>query len=235
MSLWGRPEEPRAEPVPRRPNWGVLALVGLTGFAMLRGGLADGADGPPQPGGGTTLSPVGGRPGPPPLARSAVSRVTVPALRISAPVVPLGLDKDGWIASPPSRNPRLAGWYADAPAPGENGTAVIVGHVDTYTGPAVFYRLGSLRKGQTVQVTRADGRTVVFEVYGIEVFTKGHFPARRVYGSTGRPELRLLTCGGGYSASSGYAGNVVVFARMTGIIPGDRPTVRSGDRRRTVV
>ncbi|MEU9115806.1 class F sortase [Streptomyces sp. NPDC048483] len=218
MSLIGRPEEPRAEPAPRRPNWGVMALVGLTGFGMLRSGLADEADGPPQPGGGaTTLTPAAGHPaGPPPLARSAVSRVTIPSLKVSAPVVPLGLDKDGWIASPPARNPHLAGWYANAPAPGERGTAVIVGHVDTYTGPAVFYRLGSLKKGQTIRVTRKDGRTVLFEVYGIQVFTKKRFPSHRVYGSTGRPELRLLTCGGGYSASGGYAGNVVVFARMTG-------------------
>ncbi|MFJ9418818.1 class F sortase [Streptomyces sp. NPDC101227] len=217
MSLTGRVEEPRAEHPPRRPNWGVMALVGLTGFAMLRSGLSDEADGPPQPHGGTTLTPVDGHPsGPPPLARSAVTRVDIPSLRISAPLVPLGLDRDGRIAAPPARNPRLAGWYTGAPAPGERGTAVIVGHVDNYTGPAVFYRLGSLKKGRTIRVTRKDGRTVVFEVYGIQVFTKNHFPARRVYGATGRPELRLLTCGGGYSESGGYAGNVVVFARMTG-------------------
>ncbi|MFI9052291.1 class F sortase [Streptomyces sp. NPDC053427] len=224
MSLLGRPEEPRAEPPARRPNWGVMALVGLTGFGMLRSGLSDEADGPPQPGGGApALTPVGGRPSGPRLARSAVSRVAVPSLKISAPVVPLGLDKDGWIAAPPARNPNLAGWYADGPAPGEPGTAVIVGHVDLYTGPAVFYRLGSLTKGRTIRVTRKDGRTVLFEVYGIQVFAKEHFPARRVYGATGRPELRLLTCGGGYSASGGYAGNVVVFARMTGTVPARQP------------
>ncbi|KPC64032.1 class F sortase [Streptomyces chattanoogensis] len=222
MSLTGGPEEPRAEPPARRPNWGAIALVGLTGFAMLRSGLSDEADGPPQPGGGAAPAPapVRGRPsGPAPLARSAVTRVTIPSLGISAPVVPLGLDKDGWIAAPPARNPRLAGWYAQAPAPGERGTAVIVGHVDTYTGPAVFYRLGTLEKGRTIRVTRKDGRTVVFEIYGIRVFAKDRFPARQVYGATGRPELRLLTCGGGYSASGGYAGNVVVFARMTGTDP----------------
>lgn len=72
-------------------------------------------------------------------------------------------------------------------------------------------------------MTREDGRTAVFEVYGIQVFDKRKFPSRKVYGTTGRPELRVLTCGGAYAAGSGYAGNVVVFARMTRAGEGDAP------------
>lgn len=219
MRPMGGPELWRVEPTaPRRPPWGVLALLGLTGFAMVRSGLSDEAGGPPQPDAGTTaVSPADRRPGPsapPPLPRSAAARVTIPSIKVSAPVVPVGLDKDGRIEAPPPADPNLAGWYADAPAPGENGTAVVVGHVDNFSGPAVFYGLGALKKGSAVRVTRADGRTAVFEVYGVQVFGKKSFPAERVYGTTGRPELRLLTCGGGYSAGAGYAGNLVVFARL---------------------
>ncbi|MEU6331279.1 class F sortase [Streptomyces sp. NPDC047049] len=214
------PGQPAAEKptAARRPRWGVLALAGLIGIGMVRQGLSGEADGPPQPGAGTALFPGDlppGGPAPPPLPRSAPARVAIPSIEVSAPLMPLGLDKDGWIEAPPADAPRLAGWYAHAPTPGENGTAVIVGHVDGRGGPAVFYGLGALEKGRTIRVTREDGRTAVFEVYGIQVFDKRKFPARKVYGPTGRPELRVLTCGGAYEAGSGYAGNVVVFARMT--------------------
>ncbi|MEW9515251.1 class F sortase [Streptomyces tubercidicus] len=217
------PEEPAA---PRRPRWGVLALVGLVGIGMVRQGLSGEADGPPQPGAGSALFPGDlppDGPAPPPLPRSAPSLVAIPSLDVAAPLLPLGLNGDGKIAAPPAEDPGLAGWFADAPTPGENGTAVIVGHVDSRSGPAVFYGLGALEKGRTIRVTREDGRTAVFEVYGIQVFDKRKFPSRKVYGTTGRPELRVLTCGGAYTAGSGYAGNVVVFARMTGSGEGDAP------------
>ncbi|MGX1507953.1 UNVERIFIED_CONTAM: hypothetical protein RKD43_006578 [Streptomyces graminofaciens] len=89
-----------------------------------------------------------------------------------------------------------------------------MGHVDNQAGPAVFYGLGSVKTGQLVEVPRFDGRVAVFEVYGVEVFSKNDFPGVRVYADTGQPELRVITCGGGYSKAGGYDGNVVVFARM---------------------
>jgi hypothetical protein len=94
------------------------------------------------------------------------------------------------------------------------GTAVVVGHVDNKQGPAVFYGLGALQKGNRVEVSRQDGKTAVFEIYGIEVFSKNDFPSDRVYTSTGGAELRVITCGGGFSQQNGYEGNVVTFARM---------------------
>ncbi|MEU8995117.1 class F sortase [Streptomyces caniferus] len=219
MSPTDPPEATAGEPAAaRRPRWGVLALAGLIGLGMVRQGLSGEADGPPQPEAGTALFPGDlppDGPAPPPLPRSAPSRVAIASLDVSAPLMPLGLGKDGWIEAPPADDPRLAGWYEGAPTPGENGTAVIVGHVDSLSGPAVFYGLGALEKGRTIRVTRRDGRTAVFEVYGIQVFDKRKFPAKKVYGATGRPELRVLTCGGAYEPGSGYASNVVVFARMT--------------------
>lgn len=206
----------------RRSPWGVLALVMLTGLAMMRNG-ADIDGGPPQP---TAAAAVGvsadqapvNPPTPPPdmevLEHSSVQRIRIPALKVDAPVMTVGLDVQGWIDAPPPQDQNLAGWYLNGISPGEQGSAVIVGHVDNAQGPAVFYGLGSIRKGNHIEVERYDGRTAVFEVYGVEVFSKDAFPGARVYGDTGHPELRVITCGGGYSKGKGYDGNVVVFARM---------------------
>lgn len=78
----------------------------------------------------------------------------------------------------------------------------------------MFYGLGALKKGAKVEIRRADRKTAVFEIYGIEVFEKNDFPGDRVYGNSGVPELRVITCGGGFSQQNGYDGNVVVFARL---------------------
>jgi LPXTG-site transpeptidase (sortase) family protein len=143
-----------------------------------------------------------------------VDRIAIREIRVDAPVTPVGLDSDGWVDAPPPEDPNLAGWFTGAVSPGETGTAVIDGHVDNAQGPAVFYGLGSLKKGSHIEVQRRDRKTAVFEVYGIKVFEKQNFPGNRVYSSTGKPELRVITCGGGFSKQHGYAGNVVVFARL---------------------
>lgn len=200
----------------KRSPWGVLALALLSGIALIRNGVDVGL-GPPQPaaaaalaGQGETFLPVSLEP----LAYAPAARVRIPALGVDAPVTDVGLDQDGWIDAPPPQDPNLVGWYQNGISPGQRGTAVVVGHVDNLSGPAVFYSLGSIEKGQHIEVSRLDGKTAVFEVYGVEVFSKENFPGPRVYGDTGQPELRVITCGGGYSKSSGYNGNVVVFARM---------------------
>ncbi|MFG2193447.1 class F sortase [Streptomyces sp. NPDC048639] len=211
----------------KRSPWGLIILALLIGVALIRNGAAQ-ESGPPQPtsesaaDSRTAASPAPAtsapqKPPPEPLGASVPSRVVIPAIRINAPLTQVGLDPEGWVASPPATEKNLAGWYKDAVSPGEKGTAVIVGHVDNKTGPVVFYNLGALRKGHKVEVVRQDGRTAVFEIYGIEVFDKQKFPAERVYGDTGKPELRVITCGGGFSKAKGYTGNVVVFARMTDV------------------
>ncbi|MFF0061232.1 class F sortase [Streptomyces sp. NPDC005279] len=202
----------------RRSPWGVLTLALLSGIAMIKNG-SDVTLGPPQPAAaaalagraaGETFIPVSVEP----LAYAPAARVKIPALNVDAPVVDVGADQDGWIAAPPPQDPNLAGWYQNGVSPGQRGTAVVVGHVDNLSGPAVFYGLGSIQKGYHIEVDRFDGKTAVFEVYGVEVFPKDQFPGARVYGDTGQPELRVITCGGGYSKAGGYSGNVVVFARM---------------------
>ena len=110
-----------------------------------------------------------------------------------------------------------AGWYADGPAPGQPGAAVILGHVDSPSGPAVFIGLSALRRGDPVFVRRSDGSIVRFRVERLEQHSRRHFPAVDVYWPTLRPELRLITCGGQYiRAAGGYQSNVIVFAVEAG-------------------
>ncbi|MFF5932821.1 class F sortase [Streptomyces sp. NPDC012508] len=202
----------------RRGAWGVVAVVLLVGIHLVRGGTEEWrAGGPPQPlaaaapAHAAALAPAAG---PGPLPASRPTHVRVPAVRIDAPVTPVGLDAEGWIDTPPADETGLAGWFTGAVTPGEKGTAVVVGHVDTPDGPSVFYELGALSKGQRIEIARQDGRTAVFSVYGVEVVPKDDFPAERIYRTSPHPELRLLTCGGGFSRQKGYDGNVVVSARL---------------------
>ncbi|MET9563460.1 class F sortase [Streptomyces tauricus] len=202
----------------KRAPWGVIALVLLTGLALIRNGSGEFDVGPPQPATAAAAdraSADGSLPGSPaPLSFSVADRIRIPAIQVDAPAVPVGLDMEGWVDAPPPEDPNLAGWFSGAVSPGEKGTAVVVGHVDNQQGPAVFYGLGALKKGNRVEVGRRDGKTAVFEIYGIEVFEKNNFPGDRVYGNTGQPELRVITCGGGFSKQNGYDGNVVAFARL---------------------
>ncbi|MER6439796.1 class F sortase [Streptomyces sp. NPDC001185] len=216
-SAWPEEEEPQRRRVP----WGVMALVLLTGLALIRNGSGEFDAGPPQPASAAAAdarTPAAVRAkAPAPLPYAVVDRVRIPAIRVDAPAVPVGLDTNGWVGAPPPEDPNLTGWFTGAVSPGEKGTSVVVGHVDNARGPAVFYGLGALRKGNGVEVLRKDGRTAVFEVYDIQVFRKNAFPGDRVYGDRGTPELRVITCGGGFSKEHGYDGNVVVFARLTGV------------------
>ncbi|MET9324690.1 class F sortase [Streptomyces sp. NPDC003038] len=206
----------------KRSPWGVLALVMLTGLAMVRNGV-NVDEGPPQPAAASAVAVTADQvpvnpPAPPAdlevLEHSSVQRIRIPTINVDAPVMTVGLDAQGWIDAPPPQDRNLAGWYLNGISPGQRGSSVIVGHVDNAQGPAVFYGLGSVKPGSHIEVERYDGRTAVFEVYGVEVFSKESFPGARVYGDTGYPELRVITCGGGYSKARGYDGNVVVFARM---------------------
>lgn len=209
----------------RRGAWGVVAVVLLVGVHLLRGGLTDpAADGPPRPAPAAAPAPARAAapashavpPAPAPLPAAPPLRVRVPAVGVDAPVTRVGLAADGQIDAPPPGDRNLAGWFTGSVTPGARGTAVVVGHVDTPEGRAVFYGLGALAKGKRVEIARADGRTAVFTVYGVELVPKDRFPAQRVYGSTGTPELRLITCGGPYAEGGGYPDNVVVSARLTG-------------------
>ncbi|MGW2363299.1 class F sortase, partial [Streptomyces phaeofaciens] len=124
---------------------------------------------------------------------------------------------------PPEEETNLVGWYATGPAPGERGTAVAVGHLDTDTDRAVFWGLSQLAPNHPVEVRRADGRIAVYTVDRLRTYEKAHFPNQEVYGDRGRAELRLITCGGAFDRRTGYAGNLVVFAHLVTVKEPDRP------------
>ena len=145
----------------------------------------------------------------PPAARPV--SLTIPLIGVKTQLVKLGLTADGALQVPSSTT--VAGWYIGAPRPGDIGSAVIVGHVDSLTGPGVFYRLSELRPGNRIFVLRADGTTVAFRVTAVRAYQKDAFPTHDVYGSVPDAELRLITCGGDFDAATGhYLSNVVVYA-----------------------
>jgi sortase (surface protein transpeptidase) len=154
-----------------------------------------------------------------PLPPAAPQRIDIPALGVQAPVVARGLDAQGAVDPPPLDQGGVVGWYAAGTAPGAAGAALMVGHLDTETRPAVFHRLGAMRPGQTVRVVRADGRVAEFTVDDVRVLPRDGFDARQAYGARqpGRAELRLITCGGVFDrASRSYTADVVVYAHLTG-------------------
>jgi Sortase domain len=141
-------------------------------------------------------------------------RLRIPAAGVDTPLVRLGKAPDGSIEVPPAFD--VAGWFADGPRPGEPGPAVILGHVDSRTGPAVFFRVAALPQDAQVLVDRADGSTVAFRVSGSQRVPKVAFPTDQVYAPTLEPSLRLVTCGGSFDRATGtYRDNVIVYADPT--------------------
>lgn len=145
-------------------------------------------------------------------------RLQIPAIGVSTKIVDEGLDPDGAIQVPPLTYAGVheAGWYDLGPAPGQVGSAIIVGHVDSYQATGVFYDLGLLVPGNLVEVTLANGEKVRFTVISVHEYPKAHFPASEVYGSEPYRALRLITCGGAFDAATRqYLSNIVVYARMS--------------------
>ncbi|MFF8829764.1 class F sortase [Streptomyces sp. NPDC015131] len=160
----------------------------------------------------------------PPMEPAAPERLEVPSLGITAPVVPRGLDEDGAVDPPPYEEADTVGWFRDGAEPGTEGAALLVGHVDTETDPAVFYGLSSARPGERIEVRRADGSVARFTIDDVRVFARDEFDPGKAYGprEAGRAELRLITCGGTFDRATGtYSANVVVSAYLTDALPGD--------------
>ena len=149
------------------------------------------------------------------LRRSRPLHLMIPAIGVSAGVGVLGLNKDGTVQVPATTT--VTGWYRFGPAPGQRGSAVILGHVDSYKGPGVFFYLRSLRPGDPVIVSLADHVVVHFKVIGVREYSKNDFPAKLVYGMRRYSALQLVTCGGVFDHATGhYDSNIVVYTVMTG-------------------
>ncbi|GAB2876784.1 class F sortase [Streptomyces mayteni] len=154
----------------------------------------------------------------PPLPRSAPTRIRIPQLNTDVEVFGAELGTDGGPPSPVEEDAMRAAWYSGGAAPGERGPAIVVGHLDTYTGPAAFAGLGQLRPGELIEIDREDGGTALFEVDSVEQYPKADFPDLRVYGAVDTPQLRLITCGGRWAADGGYDSNIVAYAHLIGTI-----------------
>lgn len=216
------PDSQFAPPQPPRGR-SRARLAGFAGVSLIAGGAAviaaavlaqQHAPAPAASSAGTTGA--GSATGATLHASSPVS-VAIPAIGVQSKLLHLGLNRDGTIAVPSlATSANEAAWYKYSVTPGQPGTAVIEGHVDSYQGPAVFFRLGALRPGNQVDVTLADGITAVFRVTGVREYAKDKFPANIIYAPSDYAALRLITCGGDFDAATGhYLSSVVVFASLS--------------------
>ena len=155
------------------------------------------------------------------LPRSKPVAIDIPSIGVRSSLLSLGLNADGTVQVPSGTSYDEAGWYRFSPTPGSLGPAVILGHVSGAGHASVFLRLGDLRPGNRVRVTRRDGSIAAFEVTGVRRYPKDHFPTQLVYGNTNHAVLRLITCGGSFDFSTGhYLDNVVVFATLVDRVSG---------------
>ncbi|MFF9520635.1 class F sortase [Streptomyces achromogenes] len=198
--------------------WGVAAV--FLAVSLFGGHQPAGEPGPPRSSGAGAGASAGPRQPDEAaprsaLPRSAPTRLRIPAISVDAPFTTLALGSSGQLEPPPAADTNLVGWYADGVSPGERGTAIIAGHVDTVTSAAVFANLDRLEAGDRFSVERADGRTAEFVVDSTETFAKDDFPSERVYADADRPEARLITCAGDYDRTvRDYTDNLVVFAHL---------------------
>ena len=194
---------------------GLLAVGGgAGGLVLLSGPLAQHGISP-RPLAHPGPPPAGAVAAPPrPIGPATVARpvsLSIPVIGVHTRLIRLGLTAQGTLQVPAST--AVAGWYTGGPRPGQVGSAVIAGHIDSYLGPGVFFRLRLLRPGDRVYVRQAGGTLAVFRVYAEHSYPKDHFPTQRVYGPAPDPELRLITCGGTFNpATRSYLNNVVVYA-----------------------
>lgn len=150
------------------------------------------------------------RPG---LSASPPVAITIPSIGVRSTLTRLGLNGDGTVAVPTSFH--VAGWYEHSVTPGQNGPMVVLGHVDSTSGPGIFFRLGALNPGDQVSVSRVDGRLVTYRITAVRSYFKQQFPILDVYGNTPTPTIRLITCGGTFDRSTGhYLSNIVAFGQL---------------------
>jgi len=156
------------------------------------------------------------------VAHSAPVFLRIPAIGVAVSLSTLGLNLDGTVQVPTDF--QQPGWYRLGPSPGQIGSAVILGHVDSYQGPAVFFQLRSLYAGDAVEVSLADGVVAHFVVTTVAMYLKAQFPAQQVYASHGFPALQLVTCGGQFDRDTGhYLSNIVAYTSLVGTTPATAP------------
>lgn len=238
--VFGRPPSPEVDPdlldtgsVPSRRTrrtavalfWSAVAATVL--MVTLPGSPDETSEARRAPAVASSAPPQGRSAGPPAgtshthrtegkhLPRSRPVRLLIPKIEVDAPFIDLAIGSTGQLQPPPANNTNLVGWYSKGATPGEAGTSIIAGHVDTATSAAVFASLSELEKGDRFQVLRSDGHKASFLIDSVETFDKDSFPSKRVYGDTPRARVRLITCAGDYDRQvRDYTANLVVFAHL---------------------
>jgi Sortase domain len=205
--------------------WAAIAYVGLAaaiagtcGLLLTRHGTGGLRPAPaaqvaafPAPTGPIVATLPIGQPSP----VAAPAALTIPEIGVRTRLTTLGLTAQGTVEVPTTTS--VAGWYTHSPRPGAVGPAIILGHIDSLQGPGVFFRLPELTPGDPIYIRRSDGSTVEFLVTAVQSYLKARFPTRAVYGPTPDAELRLITCGGAFDATtSHYLSNIVVYATEAG-------------------
>jgi len=195
----------------------LVAAAGTAGLLLTRHGTpalrppALGVNAVPVPTNTIVAPPQSAQPGP--VSRPVA--LTIPLIGVQTNLIYLGLTSDGSLQVPSTAY--VAGWYTGSPRPGAIGSAIIVGHVDSYRGTGIFFRLRTLRRGDKIYVRRADGTLVEFRVTSVQTYLKNHFPTEDVFGPVPDAELRLITCGGAFDfATKHYVSNIVVYAAEVG-------------------
>jgi sortase (surface protein transpeptidase) len=186
--------------------WGVVLVLIVAGFILLHPNQAEMPEGEETPKPLTLEGPA--------LSESEPVELSIPKLNIKAKFeAPLGVLEDGSIQVPETYTE--VGWYKFGPTPGEVGPAVILGHVDSYEGPAVFFSLGQLESGDDIFVSRSDGSVAHFNVTEVERNFQSAFPTAKVYGDINHAGLRLVTCSGSFDKrQQRYSHNLVVYAKL---------------------
>ncbi|WP_245672073.1 class F sortase [Nocardia anaemiae] len=151
-----------------------------------------------------------------PIGRSTPMSFKIGSINASGSLIALGLNSDGSVQVPADY--QQAGWYQQGPAPGEQGSAVILGHVDSYQGAGVFFELKKVKPGDMIEVSRADGKTAHFKVTDVRMYQKSQFPDQTVFGARGGATLQVVTCGGEFDQTAkSYLSNVVVFSSLDSV------------------
>jgi hypothetical protein len=216
---------------PWRKWWALALALALVGTVCVVGGLRERQHplagpvrehrvvnaSPPEP----TVSPGTTQAVPLVAARSLPTELQIPAIGVAVSLSTLGLNPDGTVQVP--TDIQQPGWYRLGPSPGQIGSAVILGHVDSYKGPAVFFKLRDLVPGDLINVNLADGSTAQFKVTSVSMYLKSTFPDQAVYGSHGFSGLQLVTCAGVFdSRTRHYLSNIVVYSSLVAL--GPRPS-----------
>ncbi|WCK56344.1 class F sortase [Aneurinibacillus sp. Ricciae_BoGa-3] len=155
------------------------------------------------------------------------SRLQIPAIHLDTRVEPVGILSNGQMGVPASFS--TVGILSPWTLAGEHGNAVIAGHLDHFTGPAVFYNLRNLKSGDKVIVSNEAGNKLIFTVKEVKAYKVHEAPLEKIFGKSDKSQLNLITCAGKYNKKTKeHAKRLVVFTELA--TPENQPPLQNGSR-----